>query len=327
LVTPDVSHDPAEPGNCNYCHDAGTDVASGVEAVDNHDTHHGTGVYKDRYGNTADLGGGETMCGWCHKSGSPHAPGGHDADRIRTCENCHGMESLHNIQADSDGSGDIVIGGELAGYGHVGADDPGSASDCWGCHGFSMGSASAPGSGVIAPTIDGADLAITANTDASVTVSGNAFTNDAINTAYIVLTSASGAKTNIVPDSLSVDSITATINVPAGIYSLRVVKGAGYDWSSSNPVVLIVKDDTSITITSIKASCGSDCDGTLVIEGSGFGGYVASAGDFLNVMHDGVELTITTWTDTKIEATGAVCNETGEVGEITLNGIFGSATK
>ena len=39
------------------------------------------------------------------------------------------MESLHNIQADSDADGSIVVGGEDAGYGHVGADNPGDGSD------------------------------------------------------------------------------------------------------------------------------------------------------------------------------------------------------
>jgi hypothetical protein len=41
---------------------------------------------------------------------------------IRVCEGCHGPDSLHNIQADSPKTptGTLVVGGEDAGYGHVG---------------------------------------------------------------------------------------------------------------------------------------------------------------------------------------------------------------
>jgi cysteine-rich repeat protein len=314
--------DVAALGGCNFCHDAGTDADSGIEVVDNHDTHHGTGVYKDRYGNTADLGGGAVACDWCHYQGNPHNDGGYDAISIRTCEGCHGMESLHSIQADSDESGDITVGGELYGYGHVGIDDPTGDSDCMGCHGKGyVSSMYFPGSGIIVPTIAGSAAinTIVANTDSQITITGNAFTNDAY-TSVIELTPALGGEVIVItPSAISVDSITATINVPVGTYKL-VADKSGVE---SNPVVLISSPTVGITISSIKTSCG-DCEGTVTIEGSGFGAEIpAGVQSFMNVIQDGMELAIVSWTDTKIVATGGNCDG----GAVTVNGLFGSTTK
>jgi hypothetical protein len=79
---------------------------------------------------------------WCHELSST------GDYKIRDCERCHGPDSLHNIQVDStnaDNIGTIVIGGEDAGYGHVGRDAGPGDSDCWGCHGFSSAPLPDPG--------------------------------------------------------------------------------------------------------------------------------------------------------------------------------------
>jgi hypothetical protein len=238
-----------------------------------------------------------------------------DPIEIRTCENCHGMESLHSIQADSDASGDIVVGGELAGYGHVGEDTPGADSDCWGCHGFSMGSASAPGSEVIVPTISSGSASITAGTDAQVVITGNALKN-----TVIELTPALGGDViTITPWRTAARWSAFTVNVPAGSYDM-VANNAG---EKSGVVSLIAKPATGITATIETISCSSCVDGDVTITGSGFGGYVASAGEYLNVTQAGAALAIVSWTDTEIVASGYDC----EGGAITVNGLFGSATK
>ncbi len=103
-------------GSCIYCHN------DGAGTYTNEALHHSTG-----------LGSDSTKCIWCHDDSAPVG------EKIRRCEDCHGPESLHNIQADSPSSatlGFIVIGGEDAGYGHVGRDAGPGDSDCWGCHGF-----------------------------------------------------------------------------------------------------------------------------------------------------------------------------------------------
>ena len=90
-------------------------------------------------------------------AGHPNSLYGDTREHIRWCENCHGPESLHNIQVDSDNLaniGTILVGGENAGWGHIGNDD-----DCWGCHGF-IGAAES-GSGPLTPYILGADTGAT----------------------------------------------------------------------------------------------------------------------------------------------------------------------
>lgn len=105
-------------GSCDFCHND----PSGTYT--NEALHHNTG-----------LGSDATKCAWCHDDSA--AAG----EKIRRCEDCHGPDSLHNIQADSPNpatAGIIVIGGEDAGYGHVGRDAGPGDSDCLGCHGFDL---------------------------------------------------------------------------------------------------------------------------------------------------------------------------------------------
>ena len=104
-------------GACNYCHD--NDNQTPPVILDNHDLHHGI--------NLVDFG---SRCDWCHLNYDFLNPTG---EQTRTCENCHGMESLHNIQADSTAAaniGTIVVGEEDYGYGHIGIDDPRRGGTC-----------------------------------------------------------------------------------------------------------------------------------------------------------------------------------------------------
>ena len=137
-------------GACNYCHDQDDPVAPII--LSNANLHHDATL----------------NCLWCH---SAH---GTVSLYIRVCEGCHGPDSLHSIQADSPAPGNIgtiVVGGEDAGYGHVGRDAGPGDSDCWGCHGFAE--PFAPRSGPLIPAIYDTDLAvITAGTDTTVFVAG-----------------------------------------------------------------------------------------------------------------------------------------------------------
>jgi hypothetical protein len=107
-------------GACNYCHDDG---GASPTIFSNALLHHNTGFGSD-----------VTKCEWCHDLSLPFD----DDEQIRVCERCHGKDSLHNIQTDSPNSaniGTLVVGGEYAGYGHIGNED-----DCWGCHGYDLAS-------------------------------------------------------------------------------------------------------------------------------------------------------------------------------------------
>ncbi len=161
-------------GACDYCHSTGPgnespglDTATGIIVFSNKQTHHLT-----FWGG---MGGAGSFCFWCHDFNLPLE------EQIRVCENCHGRDVLHNIQVDSDGNGIINPGVELPGYGHIGNPD-----DCWGCHGFSFMSSSAPPEfGPIIPQIISANKSvITAGSATVITITGSAFKNSGGETEY-----------------------------------------------------------------------------------------------------------------------------------------------
>jgi hypothetical protein len=302
-------------GGCAFCHNAGTDTDSGVLVVDNHDTHHGSGIYKNRLGGTDD----PAVCIWCHKAGNPHAPGGHDSDRIRWCENCHGYESLHNIAIDSDTGclfGDpgceVLIGGETAGYSHVGNND-----DCWGCHGFLQAS-SAPGAGPATPYLFGPDvMGMTAGSDTVVTMTGATLTNlvgSYLWTSDITMTAADGSSTTLTPDSVVSNQMAVTIPAATepGNYALRAVKGT---YAASNPIVISVTPEVVVA----DSSCNRK-KGVLSVSGSGFGEKPAGTDAYINVQVDGQSVDITSWSDTEITASVSSCSNKAV---ITVNALYG----
>ena len=134
---------------------------------------------------------------------------------MRICENCHGRDSLHNIQADSDGDNVIQPGIEQPFYGHIGNPD-----DCWGCHGFGPETLTAPETGAVVPSISSiSNSVLTEGTDNTVTLSGTAFTNmdDGIEVSSdVILLAPDGSTINLMPDSISLDSISVD-NLSPGI--------------------------------------------------------------------------------------------------------------
>ncbi len=263
-------------------------------------------------------------CDLCHLNGMKPLS-------IRNCEQCHGYESLHNIQADSNGDGEIIVGGELPGYGHVGTGNTGQGSDCYGCHedydGMASYEASSPGP--TTPYIeDSSEVVIFAGSNTSITLSGSSLTNYSGTTKFesiFTLTPQDGSIIVLTPEQITNSSATLIIpgTTPAGNYKLRAVKGSGIKWSQSNPVPISIKEPVIIHGTSIQPSCG-ECSGKLTIWGTGFGEAPPEGAEvFMYVMQNNVKLDIVTWTDTKITATGAVCDGS----EITVKGLFGSATK
>jgi hypothetical protein len=318
LVTPSTRNGDGLPlndrgngaGACNYCHDQDTiPPADPVFIFENEDTHHNAGVHKDETGFSDQL-----KCSWCHGD----VPLVLD---IRTCENCHGFESLHNIAIDSDTGclfGDpgceVLIGGETAGYSHVGNDD-----DCWGCHGFLQ--ASAPGSGPITPYIVGTDvLAMATGTDTAVTLTGSALTNLVGTfqwTSDVTMTAADGSSVTLTPDSITSNQLTVTVSgtTTPGNYAFRAVKGT---YAESNPVVIAVLPEVGITDV--------NCDkkkGVLSVNGSGFGEKPAGTDDYINVEVNGQLVDILTWSDTQIKAFVSSCRKNVS---ISVNALMGSAT-
>jgi hypothetical protein len=263
--------------------------------------HHGT--------NLADFG---NKCVWCHDFGLPFD------EQIRVCEGCHGPGSLHNIQADSpnpNNIGTLVVGGEDAGYGHVGRDAGAGDSDCWGCHGFAMSSASAAGPGV--PSISTSDTAVVvAGIDNQVTLTGSAFTSILSTTLYlsdVLLTDADGFGTYLTPDYITEGNLTVTIpgSTEPGNYALQAVK----DGEASNVVGISITPQVAIA----DMVC-SKCLGTMTITGSGFAEKPAGTDEDISVTEDGRPLNVISWTDTEITASGARCR-----GDVEVNSVYGSS--
>jgi hypothetical protein len=310
LVTPVLSGGDGLPlnsrgigaGACDYCHDDDGLGPQDTVIRTNQVLHHGTGL---------------GTCAWCH--GSPTPP---DDEKIRTCEGCHGPDSLHNIQADSPKTptGTLVVGGEDAGYGHVGRDAGPGDSDCWGCHGFDFpAKAASEGfwSGPIIPTISSSEYAaINAGTDTAVILTGSAFTNIAGKNLYesdVALTAADGSFVILTPDSIDQGELTFTIpgDTAHGNYNLQAVK----DSFASNPAVISITPEVIIT--------DATCDGTVTINGSGFAGYAEGSGTLVTgtIKTGTVEATIISWDDTLIEADFDSCPD-----EVTVDAVFGTST-
>ncbi|MHB8971574.1 MAG: hypothetical protein ACYC3X_18410 [Pirellulaceae bacterium] len=334
LTTATLHHKAAS--NCTWCHegqpmDFHTDEEDGFL--------HAPGKKKpftngctDCHG--ADLTGGfGPSCFSCHgrewdnDSGSGHSPNFSSAVNIRKCEGCHGPDSLHHIQADSQNAnnvGTVVVGGEDAGFGHVGRDAGPNDSDCWGCHGFAM--SAVPDLGPVTPTLFKSDVAaILAGKAATVLLSGAAFTNTANQTLYesdVRLTAEDGTSVTLQPDVI-LDQGNLAVTIPAatlpGNYKLRAAKGD----VASNPVVLSV-----IPVVTITKASGT---GPVTITGRGFGGYAVGAGTTVTGTISGgrvrgaqtrtIQGTIISWSDKQIVARFREVPQT-----VSVHSVFGNAT-
>ena len=329
--TPSVKNGTGEPlnsegngaGACDYCHSSGTgtyyspgvDTDTGILVYNSGLTHHASGVYRTRTGAI-----NSNNCSLCHGDG-------HVVSNIRNCEQCHGYESLHNIQADSNGDG--VIFEEDNGYGHIGTGFSGPGRDCWGCHGFDFKAASAPAAGPVTPHLsDSNEHVIFAGTDTTITLGGSSLTNYSGTTeltSFFTLSSRDGSiNIGLSPEQINISSATLIIpgTAPAGNYKLWAVKGIGGIWTYSNPLSIIIKEPMVIESQTMAVNCGIG-SGEVIIIGSGFGIAPPEGSElYMNVMQSNVKLDIVIWYDTIILATGALDGT-----EITVNGLFDSATK
>ncbi len=336
LVTPNPSEGTGEPlnvegngaGACNYCHSTGTgqlgSVSPGivddpmfigafgpVEVYTNSETHHSTGF------GLFDNG----QCLWCHNIDEP------GTDPIRRCEQCHGLESLHNIAMDSDDA-DMVFNPagspneENPGWSHVGNND-----DCWGCHGFAQAaSGGAPFGGNPVPNIDSSDVTqALAGTSTAVTLTGKNLQTGTYATT-VTLTAEDGSSNVITPDFASADSLTFTIpaTAAAGNYDLRVVKVDTNDPpvagdKASNAVAISVIPD--VTITSMRCSTK---ERMLTINGTNLGEAFDVDGDYLNVEINGVVTPTTSWSDTQITVPVIDCRQKPLA---NVKALFGSEEK
>jgi len=327
LVTPHPSDGKGSPPNhrgngagaCNYCHDSDNLTTPVIRS--NAALHHETGLLA-----------GYSRCNWCHlvdAGGDPVFDPAKGGLQMRGCEGCHGPDSLHNIQTDSPNAnnvGTLVVGGEDAGYGHIGRDAGPGDSDCWGCHGFEISATSTPISGPTIPTINWSDQSVVrGGKSTTLLLSGEAFTNTTAGKSYqpdVRLTASDGKSVTLQPD-LVLDQANLAVTIPArtapGNYSLRVVKGD----VASNPVVISVSPTVRVSRAIYQ--------GQVTILGQGFGGYAkgsstsvtgtVSRGSGRRATAQTVQAEVISWSNTKIVVDfGALPDQ------VTVNSVFGSAS-
>ncbi|WP_305044603.1 hypothetical protein [Geoalkalibacter sp.] len=282
-------------GSCFYCHGVVptdpnnpetyfiVDPVSLVKVYSPADTHHLPGFFNPQ------------NCAWCHPNGGTTATTP-DSSSIRTCQNCHGIPSLHNIQYDIGNPEDpqIVPGRMTPGYGHIGAD-----SDCLGCHGFSIQQQSAaPASGPIIPQLTGLSRnVVAAGRGERLELQGFNLTNrfaplpgfspleyDAV----VVLTNAAGERLELHPSALNPTRIE--VDLPADLAPGNYRIAARKLDKISNPEILVIKRDTWVDSADLQA------DGTVLITGRGFGMEPPRARG-MGVEIEGISATVLHWQD------------------------------
>ncbi|GLI37104.1 IPT/TIG domain-containing protein [Geobacter hydrogenophilus] len=319
-VTPETKwrgNNPSVPNNyggCAACHQAAaaSPTVGPKDIKSNADNHHGTGLGAPTSVTGQPIQVGD--CTWCHGG----APGDVNFLDIRTCERCHGVKSLHNIENPS-GAGpngstlgtNVVPGAMPLGYGHIGAD-----FDCWGCHGTFKKYATDPSpAGAVVPFVsDLSTRALIANQANALTITGGSFTNQSNGvdfTSSVTLTNGSVTVT-VQPTSITVSEIQVNIPaLPVGTYNLLVVKGD----KQSNLTRVAVLPNLAIKSASISG-------GTVTITGSGFGDAPATdVKTGLGVFAaDGSQCTVSYWSDTKLVVSSTALKAGSTVTVKTLYG-------
>ncbi len=267
---------PNGEGACTFCHKAGVDIASGIIVNANATNHHSTGVFR--------AGTHKINCTLCHQKVGTNWG-------IRGCQNCHGIKSIHSIQADSNGDGIIKPGGELSYFGHIGNEE----GDCKGCHNgyFDVKNAldMLTKASVVPEISDLSRYKIVSQTATTITVNGQSLTNVLSNDrvkSVVILTNNNGTKIELVPSLVTLTSLIVTIpnNLNAGNYYLRVKKGS----KESSPVNIVVVPKVAISEVSIN-------NDELIIAGKGFGKYMDIIEKDTKILLDGLSCSVETWSD------------------------------
>ncbi len=287
-------------GGCTVCHAEDLTAVPVINA--NNDLHHSVRI----------------SCLTCHQM---HG-------NIRDCESCHGPDSLHNIQADSDNPaniGIIIPGQEDLGWGHIG-----NSWDCFGCHESFNGASvsgnsgmfsasSTPQTGATIPYMYGMNtFSVTAGKDTVLHINGSGFINETGGVTYLSdVVVENGVDTlTLERASITVNSIEVTVpsTLPVGLYDIRIRKD---DKLSNKDIVAVIPE---VRITDV--SCNRK-KGVLTVSGSGFGEKPVGTGAYINMQIDGQTADIISWADTLIKAPVSGCRGDATV---TVNALMGSAT-
>ncbi len=228
------------------------------------------------------------------------------------CEKCHGVSSIHNIEAPGAGT--------TQGLGHIG-----NNTDCYGCHNSWLPADTNPMAGAIIPSLDNVVPAVlSAGTATTLTITGGNFVNDVTNpdgtvTHYTSVVTVDGV--SYTPASI-IDS-QIVVNIPAlatGIHQIQLVKGG--DTLSKLSTLTVVP---AVTLSSVTLN-----GGTLTISGAGLGDQPpTNAPLYVSVNHEGnqiVSSNISSWSDTQIQVQNSAAAAGDVVTVMTANGGQATAT-
>ena len=283
LVTPDtkyrvIDEDGKKWGGCEACHEPDASMTPAINA--NHDTHH-TAINCSTFGNI------------CHFDPKTD---------IRKCEDCHGVNSIHNIQYDYDNTK-----GKL-GYGHIGDN-----WDCMGCHAwYEPYKGGLPIDPVIVPFMASiTPSSLVTGEETVVTIEGDNFVSTVEGTTYtseVVVETSEGDTITLEPDTITTTEITVTIPArDTGSYGVYLIKAE----LRSNLRSVVVAPDVRIDSVEVDKSGTS-----LTINGIGFSDTDPSAlhrslglkvnPNDLKVKKIPAKVTVYDWTDNKIRVS---CSE------------------
>ena len=303
-VTPNTSFKPEATntttgrkwGGCESCHIANATIQT-FPIWDNNNTHHNLGKVTDGYPVVS------SGCVTCHNVTGNQI----GALNIRTCETCHGIKSLHNIQYNYTGTINVP------GYGHIGDGD----KDCLGCHAWYVAGELSPT--VPVPeinTITPSDMVAGVATDVTIVGSNLAGATVAVDGTVI------GGTGN---DNQIVVTLPA---LAAGTHTIDVVKA---DNVRSRLYSLAVVTKVDATLAKITSKAKTPPSVQITITGTGFGRAPVDSLDPRGVWvtvngkkgPQEVKTTVVSWSDTQI----VVSTKSASVNNpVTVKALFGQDT-
>ena len=308
IRVPDGQTGGRRTGNCEHCHfygdNPGDAVQPGTGLTKNHistnaRTHHATGIGQPGSGSLH-------SCDLCHLDSSFY-------DSIRSCEACHGINSLHAIQFDGEGDG-IIPGQEKPFMGHIG-----NEIDCRGCHlntrteqVFLDGNFRF--NGALSNISEISKATAVKGRATKISIMGSNLEGPG---TRLELRGTNGKMTGIELIENSSASAKAIIpaNLATGSYFFSVAKG--YDRAyplHSPPKSFLVTPDIHIS----NVSCDKD---RITITGGGFGGTYIKGSSHLGVSSNGGSCSIDFWSDTQI-----IANCGTDINTVIVDTLFGKTS-
>lgn len=273
-------------GGCEACHE--TDLSATpwpiLYAPVQNNVHHNTII-----GVTSGF-----QCEYCHlgASGNPQY-----SFTIRSCEDCHSVSTIHNIQYNYAGTNG------QKGWGHIGDN-----WDCNGCHAWFVAGESGFEGAIIPNLISIEPTKLNSSTPTIVTLNGADFlSGTGTYTAEVLI----DGTTTLIPTSVTDTQVKVNVNLPAGAHTIKVIKNGDFVPKPSKLFSLTVVVPVDAVTAKITKKATKTQPAEITITGTGFGPQPDPLTDPLynehgvtiNVAGKTVSTTVKSWSETKIVVT------------------------